>query len=160
MSRKKSPQLGIFFKIGDRIKQIRLMSGVNQETFGKIFGVKGNTVSRWEKGRLSDEETLKKIADYGGVDLDWLLRGDAAAGLRVCEAPPKPLAPSLDPAALAEIILRLRDFANRRRLTFDLHTEAALLSLLYDLWQNRQRFPEEEDIDACLARARNLIQGG
>ena len=74
MSRKKSAQLGRFFGIGDRIKQIR--GNLTQIEFAKIFGVRDSTVSRWEYGRLSDEETLKKIADFGGVTVEWLLRGD------------------------------------------------------------------------------------
>jgi transcriptional regulator with XRE-family HTH domain len=74
MSRRKSPQLGIFLGTGERIRKIR--GELTQEKFGRLFGVKGNTVSRWEDGRLSDEETLKKIADYGRVTIEWLLYGD------------------------------------------------------------------------------------
>ena len=74
MSRKKSAQLGKLFNTGERIRKIR--GKLTQEEFGKLFGVLGPAVSKWEDGRLSDDETLKKIADYGGVTVEWLLYGD------------------------------------------------------------------------------------
>lgn len=69
---------GKIFSLGDRIKAIR--GKLNQEEFGKIIGVKAPAISKYEKGRVPDLETLKKIADYGGVTLEWLLEGDKAPG--------------------------------------------------------------------------------
>lgn len=65
-------------KVGRRIKAIRLQAGQNQETFGKFFtpSVSKGAVSRWESGdTVPNAKRLKKIADLGGVSVDFLLNG-------------------------------------------------------------------------------------
>lgn len=145
MSRKKAPQLGIFLGTGDRIRQIR--GELTQSEFGKLFGVKGNTVSRWEDGRLSDDETLKKVADHGKVTVEWLLRGDMKQipGIPesiTIESPrsgPVLHSPYLfggvDIKAMSQIIEAVEDLLSQRKKPLKSVRKALLISLLYDEFQ-------------------------
>jgi len=65
--------------IGKRILHIRtqILKIKSQTTFGELVGgSKTTTVSGWERG-ISDPgaQLLKKMAEMGGVSLDWLLTG-------------------------------------------------------------------------------------
>jgi len=60
--------------IGERIKYLRKKYNFTQEQFGKLFGIAKSTVSMYEKNKsVPDDEIKKKIADYFGVSLDWLM---------------------------------------------------------------------------------------
>lgn len=64
--------------IGNRIKQIRLKNGKSQEDFGSLFAPPVNkaSVSRWESGKtLPTSKRLQKIADLGGVSVEYLING-------------------------------------------------------------------------------------
>lgn len=64
-------------EIGHRIKGIRMNKGMTLEEFGKLFGASKSSVLGWERGdNIPNPERLKKIAEIGGVDLDFLLNGD------------------------------------------------------------------------------------
>ena len=64
-------------EIGRRIKGIRMNKGMTLEEFGKLFGASKSSVLGWERGdNIPNPERLKKIAEIGGVDLDFLLNGD------------------------------------------------------------------------------------
>jgi phage repressor protein C with HTH and peptisase S24 domain len=77
MSIKKYLRFKDYSDIGRRIKEIRANLGLNQTAFAELFGVSQNTVSQWEKGKtLSDEETLRKIAEFAGKSFDWLIKGE------------------------------------------------------------------------------------
>lgn len=60
--------------LGERIKSLRQESGLTQEEFGKKFGVAKSTVSLYESGRSTPDDTMKlKIADHYDVSVDYLL---------------------------------------------------------------------------------------
>ena len=64
--------------IGNRIKQVRLKNGKSQEDFGSLFDPPVNkaSVSRWESGKtLPTSKRLQKIADLGGVSVEYLING-------------------------------------------------------------------------------------
>lgn len=64
--------------IGSRIKQVRLKNGKNQEDFGSLFDppVNKTSVSRWESGKtLPTSKRLQKIAELGGVSVEYLING-------------------------------------------------------------------------------------
>ncbi len=42
----------IFEGQGERVRKTRLESGLDQGAFGKLYGVSGNTVRRWENGSV------------------------------------------------------------------------------------------------------------
>ena len=63
--------------LGQRIKSIRLRLGKNQSEFGEMFdppAPKG-AVSRWEHGGGPNKRRLKKIAELGGVSVEYLING-------------------------------------------------------------------------------------
>ncbi len=58
----------------NRIAELRKLNKISQADFGKAMGVAQNTISQWERGaREPDLTTLKKIADYFSVSLDYVL---------------------------------------------------------------------------------------
>ena len=67
--------------LGQRIKSIRLRLGKNQSEFGEMFdppAPKG-AVSRWEHGGGPNKKRLKKIAELGGVSVEFLCNGSKAS---------------------------------------------------------------------------------
>jgi transcriptional regulator with XRE-family HTH domain len=141
MSRKKSAQLGILFETGKRIREIR--GSLTQAEFGKIFDVGGSAVSRWEDGRLSDDETLKKIANFGGVTLEWLLRG-AEAPQQAQDFVPEPYdtrPAELNSDYLAAAIKHARQYLKTARLKYTIAQEANLITYLYEYWQEHHGAP-------------------
>lgn len=59
--------------IGERIKALRTAVNLNQEEFGKQFGLVKSTVSLYENGKSTpDDETKKKICEKYNVSMDWL----------------------------------------------------------------------------------------
>lgn len=62
--------------VGRRIKEIRIKKDLNLEQFAdKIESGKSN-VSKWERGKnLPNDLTLKRIAELGGVSVEYLLYG-------------------------------------------------------------------------------------
>lgn len=64
-------------ELGNRIKAIRMKLGKNQTEFGNMFdppAPKG-AVSRWEHGGSPNKKRLKKIADLGGISVEFLVNG-------------------------------------------------------------------------------------
>jgi len=60
--------------LAERIKQLRTENELTQEEFGKIFGIVKSTVSLYESGKSTPDDTLKrKIAEYFNVSLDYLM---------------------------------------------------------------------------------------
>jgi transcriptional regulator with XRE-family HTH domain len=152
MSRKKIPY-GNFFEMAERIKKIR--GDMSKKKFAEALGISAVNLLRYEAGRKLPLDIAKKIADFGGVDIEWLLLGDASAPApQLREAAPEALAARprpLNEAALADIIFRVRDFANRRRLSLDLATEARLISSLYiGIYEADLRLPDDREIEANL----------
>ena len=58
----------------DRLKNLRNEKGLNQEDFGKIFGLVKSTISMYENGHSTpDDELKKKFAKFFDVSLDYLM---------------------------------------------------------------------------------------
>lgn len=61
----------------ERIKEVRKAHGLTQAEFGKKIGVKGNTITCYEKGiREPSNAIIRAIAREFGVDEHWLLTGE------------------------------------------------------------------------------------
>lgn len=59
---------------GQRLKELRKSKGLTGEQLGAIFNVTKTAISNWENGnRFPDENTLRKIAEFFNVTLDYLL---------------------------------------------------------------------------------------
>jgi len=57
-----------------RIRALREEANILQADLAKHLGVSQATLSNWERGEYQpDTETLKRIADYFDVSLDYLL---------------------------------------------------------------------------------------
>lgn len=56
------------------LKELREQNGISQTKLGNYLGVTRATICRYEANeRMPDLETLKNIADYFGVTVDYLL---------------------------------------------------------------------------------------
>jgi len=67
-----------------QIKALRLKKGLKQGEFAEAMGVQQSTVSNWETGRYEpDIETMRRIASFFGVSVDYLLgRSDSPGGAK------------------------------------------------------------------------------
>ena len=62
------------FKIGAKIKEIRLENNLNQSEFGKSLSVSQDTISLWEKGKsLPNTEFIIQICKKYSVSANYLL---------------------------------------------------------------------------------------
>lgn len=62
------------FMIGDQIKRLRKIKKITQEDLGKLVGLSGVAIMRYEKGqREPNLETIQKIADALGVSINDLI---------------------------------------------------------------------------------------
>lgn len=58
----------------NRLKELRVETGLNQKEVAKILGIAQPTLSGWETGRTQiDYDNLIKAADYFNVTIDYLL---------------------------------------------------------------------------------------
>src|SRR5262249_14455936 len=62
--------------LGRRIRQVRRQLGLTQAEFGQRLGIINVSVARYEAGRVSHAEVLRRIAALAGVTVDWLLHGE------------------------------------------------------------------------------------
>jgi transcriptional regulator with XRE-family HTH domain len=152
MSRNKYTILGNFLGIGERIRKIR--GELTQGEFAGRLGVQAPTISRYESGRIPDEEMLRKIADFGKTTIEWLLRGDQPSGpqllghtLEICGAPP---GPPLDVALLAEILTEIRKFTTERCMELSPQREARWVALFYDHCQEDKVKPDRMLVEKFL----------
>lgn len=69
-----------------KIKSLREVKGIKQETIAQELGVSQGTYNNWETGRRTPElETIIKIADYYEVELDYLFGRDIKTTRRIKE---------------------------------------------------------------------------
>ena len=142
MSRKKF-QNGNVFEIGGRIRKVR--GELSQKEFGEQLGVQAAAISKYEKGRVPDSFLLKKIADLGGVTVEWLLHGEKGkAHLQEAASPlarPEPGAPGLvepalfaavDKDVLTDIVEMVEEGINSRKKPMGARRKAILIALLND----------------------------
>lgn len=75
-------------EVGKRIRKIRISLGLSMEEFAKKIDekAKSGTVSNWETGKnLPNNERLKKIADLGNINVEYLLSGNPFDNLPIEE---------------------------------------------------------------------------
>jgi transcriptional regulator with XRE-family HTH domain len=60
--------------LGKRIKQLREEKGLLQKDIAGIIGITDSAIGHYERGaRFPDPETLRRLAEYFGVSVDYLL---------------------------------------------------------------------------------------
>src|ERR1700747_3879178 len=62
-----------FDDIGNRLKALRLASGVSADAIARQLDISRAALYRFEKGELAKIETLEKLADLLGVSVPTLL---------------------------------------------------------------------------------------
>ena len=61
----------------EKLRELRKEKGISLKELGSIIGAAESTMSLYENGkRQPDYETLLKLAEYFGVTVDYLLRGE------------------------------------------------------------------------------------
>lgn len=129
---------------------------MSQEEFGEIFGVTKVTISRYEAGRIPDVRTLKKLADYGGVTVDWLLKGQEIPLATREHAPElyQATPAELDVEVLTRIIISARRYLRLQRQRLSDSQEARLIADLYCYWLTEKIMPDQQVIHAYLPLAK------
>lgn len=146
-------QSGKNFDVGRRIKEIR--GNLGQKEFGEILGVKPPAISKYESGRIPDAATLKRIADYGGVTIDWILHGgqpekpedQASYCIRTREHAPeiydaRPVAP-LDLVVLIEVEAVVDAYYRTHKLKRSPIQRGRLVGLVYEHCTTNNEHPDE-----------------
>ena len=63
--------------IGQKIKNVRIKSGMTQAKLAEILGIPYQSIGQWERGlRNPKYDTLQKIADALNIDLNDLIESD------------------------------------------------------------------------------------
>lgn len=63
--------------IGGRMRILRSASGLTQDAAAEACGVSQASLSRWERGEAAPPvDFIAKLAEIGGISLDWLVRGE------------------------------------------------------------------------------------
>ena len=63
--------------LGERIKQLRLKSGMSQEKLAELVGVSRQAVTKWESGQTSPStDNLFKLAEIFGTTVDIMMSAD------------------------------------------------------------------------------------
>jgi transcriptional regulator with XRE-family HTH domain len=156
MSRKKLPNLGTFLGFSSRLRKIR--GTLSQEEFGKHFGVTKVTISRYEAGRIPDEEALKRIAEFGGVTVEWLLRGEEKPGPQILSQMPgeydaQPLRP-METGLIIEVVAAVEQLlAGRRRLKLTPAQKGRLTGLVYEHCRDNREQPTVHLVEKYLLLA-------
>lgn len=70
--------------LGRRISELRKKKGITQDQLAEEMGVSSQAVSKWENDiSCPDIGLLPQLADYFGITLDELMRGDREKEVRV-----------------------------------------------------------------------------
>lgn len=63
----------------ERIEELRNSKGISQGKLEKELGFSNGSISKW-KNSTPNPERLKKLADYFGVSVDYLMTGEETNG--------------------------------------------------------------------------------
>lgn len=64
----------------ENLKHLRKIKGITQTQFAAEFNISSGTIAMWETGkRMPDSETLKRIAQYFNVSIDYLLDNESSS---------------------------------------------------------------------------------
>lgn len=63
----------------EKVDQLCKSKGIEKSNLGEVLGIKltKGTVSKWQKGAMPRAGTLKAMADYFGVTVEYLTNDDA-----------------------------------------------------------------------------------
>ncbi len=70
----------------DRIRELMEQSGINAKQLTTELGISNSSFTDWKKGKGHPSlETVKKIADYFNVSIDYLVNGEEFSGAIVLD---------------------------------------------------------------------------
>lgn len=82
--------------LSEKIRALRRKSGLSQDELAERLGVSRQAVSKWELGSaVPIADTLVDIADFFGVSLDYLMRGNIDRSSDSFEPPKNANTPNL-----------------------------------------------------------------
>lgn len=68
---------GDLMSLSERLRNLRQEKGLSMMNVGKKLGLGISTISQYETGkRVPNAEILKVLADFYGVSIDYLVRGE------------------------------------------------------------------------------------
>ncbi len=104
----------------NRLKSLRLEQGITQDELAQKLNINRNAISRYENGkRQPDYETLKNIADYFSVSIDYLLeREPITPSLEISSAAFKLLESDAQMRDLYQSINDLSEEENRKIIDY------------------------------------------
>ena len=75
--------------LSQTIKELRTQREISQATLASVLGVTQQAVAKWERDKAEpDSSTIKQIAKYFNVSIDYLLDNDDGAGANANTQPP------------------------------------------------------------------------
>ena len=141
--------MGTLLGLSARIRKVR--GRLSQEEFGiELGGLQKSTISRYEKGRIPDAETLRIIANYGNVTVEWLLKGDESEAPQHAERSGARHSLPLDVALLAETLKEIKKFIAGKSVKLSPQREARLVAMVYDHCQENKEKPDRTLVERCL----------
>jgi transcriptional regulator with XRE-family HTH domain len=122
MSRKILPKNVKMFEIGQRIKQLRELKGLSQNSLAEKLGLKNRSasISEWEGGIKEAGITLlcKLSVLFKEVNLHWLLTGEGSPTIVNGKSQPSDLDPHKDPK-LFDIVRILQNDEEAQCVVYD-----------------------------------------
>ena len=133
MSRNKIAKL-LFPGLPARIKETR--GFLTQKEFAQQIGVTQGAVQKYETGiNNPGYGVLEKIAEFGAVSVEWLLRGEESRPPKLQDCPPEDYSAtltSLETALLTEVITAVEEVIKAERRKFSPAQKSRLIVRVYD----------------------------
>lgn len=89
--------------LGERLRRAKRAAKASNAAIAKAAGVHPVTVSEWFRGQRPRDDTLEKVADFLGVDRNWLINGRRPKDLSDEFTPSTTLRKRLRPAPYARV---------------------------------------------------------
>ncbi|MFL5481121.1 MAG: helix-turn-helix domain-containing protein [Gemmatimonadaceae bacterium] len=89
--------------LGERLRRAKRGAKKSNKEIAKVAGVHPVTVSEWFRGQRPRDDTLEKVADFLGVDRNWLINGQRPPELSNDFTPSTNLRKRLRPAPYARV---------------------------------------------------------
>lgn len=130
-----------------RLKSLRIVSGMSREDFGKALNISFGTVAAYEQGiRVPPVEKIIEIANYFNVTADYLIGNDNKA-VPVLENKKIPLSEKIE-AILKEIKEEIiKDVEDSLRDTFMKAIDVEIREEIREVFKQEKKTTIESDLD-------------
>ena len=142
--------------MGKRISELRRRKNLTQDQFAEAMGVSAQAVSKWENDiSCPDISLLPTMADYFGVTVDRLLRGETEDPVR--------LVPVAERKDISQMVLRIRVLSHQGDKV-NVNLPAPLLQMALEIGMkmpefNGQAALQSIDLNAVLTLMQNGAVG-